>query len=186
MITCIGSGGHAKALELISSVKMVNLLPEDSIPDDLAGELIIGVGAPSVAAIAARRTLVERLVAAGKFTFPSYRVDGKKVFRDGMGIQMFSRVHLGPGSKLGAFCILNTRATVEHDAFIGSFVHVAPGAMVLGGASIGDGCLVGAGAIVMPCIHVAERVAIGAGAVVTDDIETPGTVVAGIPAREFF
>ncbi len=45
------------------------------------------------------------------------------------------------------------------------------------------GCYVGAGVILLPGIEIGEEAIIGAGAVVTRNVP-PGTVVAGVPARQ--
>lgn len=49
---------------------------------------------------------------------------------------------------------------------------------------IGSGADIGAGAILIGAIHIAENCKIGAGAVVTRSCETPGAVLAGVPAKQ--
>ncbi len=75
--------------------------------------------------------------------------------------------------KLGDNCILhgnntigNKRSGAKNDTpEIGSGVDVGAGAVIIGGITIADNCV------------------IGAGAVVTHSCETPGSVLAGVPAR---
>lgn len=48
---------------------------------------------------------------------------------------------------------------------------------------LGNGVDVGAGAVIIGGVTIADNCVIGAGAVVTRSFETPGTVIAGVPAR---
>ncbi|MCR5783965.1 MAG: 2,3,4,5-tetrahydropyridine-2,6-carboxylate N-succinyltransferase [Clostridia bacterium] len=48
---------------------------------------------------------------------------------------------------------------------------------------IGNNVDIGAGAVIIGGIHIADNCVIGAGAVVTRSCETPGSVLAGVPAR---
>ncbi len=36
-------------------------------------------------------------------------------------------------------CIINTRASVDHDCELGDFVHVGPGAVITGSVTVGNG-----------------------------------------------
>ncbi len=94
----------------------------------------------------------------------------------GMGVRVQS------GARLGRHVILNTGAIVEHDCVVGTFAHVAPGAILTGAVRIGEGVLVGAGAVVLPGLTLGDWAVVGAGAVVTRSVEAGATVV-GNPAR---
>ncbi len=48
---------------------------------------------------------------------------------------------------------------------------------------IGDDVWIGANAIILPKVNIADNCIIGAGAVVTKSIGTPGSIVAGNPAK---
>lgn len=157
MLTCIGHGGHARALELSPGTLYIEATPEDirSGKVEVTGDVIIGVGFPSMKAGALRRELIEALAHAGGCSFPSYYV-GRGLLPNGHGAQRFRGAHVGPGIHVGDFAIINTGAIVEHDVVVGDFAHIAPGAIVLGGARIGQGCLVGAGAVVLPGVVVPD------------------------------
>ena len=66
------------------------------------------------------------------------------------GVVVLAGAIVQPGAAVGACCIINTGAIVEHDCVIDDGCHVAPGAVVLGGCSIGRCCLIGAGAVLLP------------------------------------
>lgn len=166
MLTCIGNGGHARALELSKGTVYIEATPEDirNGKVEVTGDVIIGVGFPSMKAGAARRELVEALKHAGGCSFPSYFV-GRGLLPNGHGAQRFAGAHIGPGIHIGDFAIINTGCIVEHDVVVGDFAHIAPGAIVLGGARIGHGCLVGAGAVVLPGVVVPDGTLVKAGEV---------------------
>ena len=71
---------------------------------------------------------------------------------------------------VGKHCIVNTGASVGHDAQLDDFVHVAPHATITGGVTIGEGTWIGAGTVVKQGIHIGRWCMIGAGSVVVDDI----------------
>ena len=166
MITCIGHGGHARALELPEDVLYMDATPEDirNGKAELFGPVILGVGAPTLESIKVRCALVDALRQQEGCTFPSYHIE-EGFELDDMGRQVFRRVHVGPGVSLGMFTILNSGCIIEHDITIGDFTHIAPGAIILGGAHIGSGCLVGAGAVVLPGVTVPDNTLVKAGEV---------------------
>lgn len=91
--------------------------------------------------------------------------------------QVFARAVLNTDSIVGANCIINTGAIVEHDCVVGDHCHIAPGVVLLGGVRVGALTHIGAGAIVLPNVVIGDRVVIGAGAVVTRDVDTGATVL---------
>lgn len=104
------------------------------------------------------------------------------------------RVTLGKGVVITAGCvltnnidirdhaILNLASTVGHDAKIGAYCQLCPGARVSGRTTLGEGVFLGTGAITLPGISIGEWSIIGAGAVVADNVPANVTAV-GIPAR---
>jgi sugar O-acyltransferase (sialic acid O-acetyltransferase NeuD family) len=100
----------------------------------------------------------------------------------GAGTQILALANVGAESRLGEACIVNHRASVDHECVLGNGVHLAPGATLCGCISIGDNAFIGAGAVVLPRISIGPDTIIGAGAVVTRDIPA-GVTVAGNPAQ---
>jgi UDP-3-O-[3-hydroxymyristoyl] glucosamine N-acyltransferase len=93
-----------------------------------------------------------------------------------------SGVYIGPKAEIGAGCILNTGAVIEHDVCIGDFSHVSVQATVAGYSRVGSRCMIGAGATVIDRVRIPDQTTIGAGATVIRDVPLAGTYV-GCPAR---
>jgi sugar O-acyltransferase (sialic acid O-acetyltransferase NeuD family) len=85
-------------------------------------------------------------------------------------------------AKIGKHCIINTKASVDHDCVLQDFAQVAPGATVCGNVTIGECSYVGAGAVIKQGISIGSHVMIGAGAVVIKDIPD-NCMAVGNPAR---
>lgn len=66
----------------------------------------------------------------------------------GEGTIVMHYAFINYNSSVGRNCIINTRATIEHDCIIEDNVHIAPGAIILGGSIIKKNSFVGSGAVV--------------------------------------
>ena len=77
---------------------------------------------------------------------------------------------------------LNCGAQIHHDATVGDFTTVAPGARILGNVRIGSRTYIGSEAVILPRIRVGDDAVVGAGAVVCRDVGDDA-VVKGVPAR---
>lgn len=78
---------------------------------------------------------------------------------------------------IGKSCIINTGASVDHDCFLGDFVHVSVGSHLSGTVHVSKGTWIGAGATVRNNVNIWGDCMIGAGTVVIKDIEKQGTYV---------
>lgn len=85
--------------------------------------------------------------------------------------------------RTGENCVINTRASVDHDATIADHVVISPGAIISGSVKIGYGTLIGAGAVIIQGIEIGDNCVVGAGAVVRHSVNDSVTVV-GNPATQ--
>ncbi|MBI5720023.1 MAG: acetyltransferase [Burkholderiales bacterium] len=143
-----------------------------------------GTGAGIVAGEAGLRERVQRRLEADGWHFGSVRHPDAVVSPHAQvepGSQLMAGSVVQPGSRIGQGAIVNTRAVVEHDATVGAFAHIAPGAVLCGGVDVGEGAHVGAGAVVRQGVRIGAAAVIGVGAAVVRDCI--GGVWAGVPAR---
>lgn len=94
------------------------------------------------------------------------------------GVQILFGAVINSGAKISRHAVINTKAIIEHDCIIGSFTHVAPGAIICGGVEVADKVFVGAGAVILPGVKIGRKVIIGANALVDQDVP-PNTTVYG-------
>jgi len=100
----------------------------------------------------------------------------------GAGTVVMAGVVINPETRIGDHGIINTRASLDHDNLIGSYVSIAPGVTTGGSVSVGDYSAVGLGANIIHGVAVGEHAVIGAGSTVIESI--PAFVVAfGSPAK---
>jgi sugar O-acyltransferase (sialic acid O-acetyltransferase NeuD family) len=100
----------------------------------------------------------------------------------GEGVQIMAGGIVAAEARLGRQCIINTKASVDHEDVLEDGVEVAPGATLCGAVRVKTNGWICAGATVLPRITIGEDAIVGAGAVVIRDV--PGnTTVCGIPAR---
>ena len=104
-------------------------------------------------------------------------------------VKMADGIMIGDGAVINACSVIdkgvicNTQSVIEHECRIGSFSHIAPGAVLCGNVHIGSNTLVGARAVVLPGITVGDNVIIGAGSVVNKNIPDDSKV-AGNPIKK--
>ncbi len=98
----------------------------------------------------------------------------------GPGTVVMAQVAVNSDAVVGAHCILNTGASLDHDCRMDDFSSLAPGTAVGGNSHVGTCSAVSIGAAVSHGVTIGAHT--GAGAVVLDDL--PGHCVAyGVPAR---
>lgn len=100
----------------------------------------------------------------------------------GRGVAIMAGAVVNAESRLDDACILNTRASLDHDGHIGEGAHVAPGCALAGNVAIGRLAFLGVGTSVIPGIVIGEETVIGAGASVVRSIP-PRAKAYGVPAR---
>lgn len=87
-------------------------------------------------------------------------------------VQIFHRVVVGPGVRVGTGSILNSGAIIEHGVSVGDFCHVSTGVIVNGDVSIGDRVFIGSGSVIRNGVRVGNDVFIPMGSIVTGDLGT--------------
>ena len=111
---------------------------------------------------------------------PKSYVSDRAILGRGVAVMPFSAI--GPGTSVGDGCIINTRASIDHDCNIGFYVHIAPGSTVCGFAEIGNCSFICAGATVIDKIKIGKCCTVGAGSVVIRNL-ADDCIVAGVPAK---
>lgn len=205
-IVVLGGGGHAKVL--ISILKRLNTFeiagytdtqdngPVLGIPylgtdeklEHLAGQgikkAVMGIG--QIKNHQLRQKVAKRARTFG-FEFPPICALSAVINEEvslGEGVVVMDGVVINSGTKIGAFSIINTKASVDHDCTIEEFVHVAPGVTLSGSVHVQRFTLIGTGAAVIQGITIGEGCVIGAGAAVMRNCKPNGLYV-GSPARRF-
>lgn len=100
----------------------------------------------------------------------------------GEGSQVLAQAVVAADARVGAACIVNHKASVDHECVVEDGVHLAPGATLCGCVVVERCAMIGAGAVVLPRLRIGAGAIVGAGAVVTRDVP-PGMTVKGNPAR---
>ncbi len=206
-IVVIGGGGHAKVIvSILKKLKSYRILGYTdlenrgallSVPfigcDDKLTQLrceysrctaVIGIGMLNDSGKLKRAEVFQLLKSLGFEMPPIVSPDAlvNEEVKIGIGTVVMDGVVVNSGTSVGNGVILNTHCSVEHDCEIGSFTHIAPGAILSGGVVVGREVLVGANAVVCQNKLIGDGCVIGAGAVVTTDCTDSGTYV-GVPAR---
>jgi sugar O-acyltransferase (sialic acid O-acetyltransferase NeuD family) len=100
----------------------------------------------------------------------------------GSGSVVVAGAVLNPHARLGAACIINTCASIDHDCELADGVHVSPGAHLGGGVLVGEASWIGIGATIKHNVSIGAGVVVAAGAVVVCDVAS-GVTVVGVPAK---
>ena len=179
-----GASGHAKVIiDILKSEKIfINGLFDDnpnlkslleypvmgkfslSILDN--EKMIVTIGTNSV-----RKRVVETLPNEVTFGYAFSSIAAISEYSEvGEGTVIMQGAIIQSGTKIGKHCIINTQASVDHDCFLGNYVHISPNSCLCGGVIVGEGTQVGAGAVVIPGIKIGKWSIIGAGSVVLKDV----------------
>lgn len=204
-LVLLGAGGHARVLLALlragghsvlgvcdpglarAGVSEWRGLPVLGGDDAVAGlepaavALVNGIG--QLVGGNARLALSQSMRARG-FRFPALVHPAAWVDPDARlddGVQVMAGAIVQADAEIGADCIINTRAGVDHDCRLGMNVHVAPGATLCGGVTIGDGAFIGAGATVIQGLRVGAGAVLGAGTVLVRDLVAGHTLLSAAP-----
>jgi sugar O-acyltransferase (sialic acid O-acetyltransferase NeuD family) len=100
----------------------------------------------------------------------------------GAGVALAPFTCVGPGVHIGDLSMLNTYASLGHDAQLGRGCVMASYAVATGFTVLEDEAFLATHAIVTPSVRIGARARVSAGAVVFSDIP-PGHLAFGNPAR---
>jgi len=204
-ILVFGSSGHASVV--IDSIERQEYYEIAGLVDSFkpAGAVILGypvLGTEAELAEIARDRKVFGIVIAVGDNWQRARVAAR--IRAASELQMVSAVHpgaevargveIGAGSvvmagavinrnvRIGPCCIVNTKASVDHDSSLEEFSSVAPGGTLAGNVRVGAYTAVCLQAAVTEKCSIGAHSVVGAGSVVLTDL--PDHVLAyGVPAR---
>jgi sugar O-acyltransferase (sialic acid O-acetyltransferase NeuD family) len=198
-----GGGGHAKTvLEMAQAIAAFRIagIVDDNIP---AGTSVLGLpvlggrevlpgllergiqlaanGVGGIIDINVRVRLFELLEDLG-FALPILvhpRATVERSAQAGDGVQVFANAYVGSSAVLRAKCMVNTGAIVSHDCEIGSYSHIAPGALLAGHVKVGERSLVGMGVTTAIGITIGKGVRVGNGAILYADVPDRAIIPAG-------
>ena len=195
-----GTGGHASSVletALAVGAQPVTFVAEDPsvkefndhpcLPESQLGsvlkshQVVIAVGDNFT-----RQRITERLMAHEPLTtfatlvHPSATVSRSASLEP--GTVTLQGAIIGARSRVGAHCIINTGASVDHECVLGDFSSLAPGVVTGGRVHLGTRSAIGIGAAVRHNIAIGSDSVVGSASYVHTDI--PDRVVAyGVPAR---
>lgn len=193
-----GAGGHAKVV--VGSLLHLGAVVEglfDDRPDmwgkDVLGAKVLGpikeatqmseeVGVIAIGDNLTRTRIVRLLKGWKWMTIVHPKAWVHSSVQLGPGTVVFAGAIIQPDVRVGAHCIINTGATVDHDCVLDDYVHIAPGVNLGGNVFLGKGALVGIGGVVIPGRCIGEWSTVGAGSVVINDVPRR-SVLAGVPAK---
>jgi sugar O-acyltransferase (sialic acid O-acetyltransferase NeuD family) len=102
--------------------------------------------------------------------------------RIGRGSVVMPQAVVGPASLVGRFCLLNTRASIDHDSVMKDFSSLAPAAVTGGHVVIGRRSAVSIGAVIKHGVSVGDDCVLGANSYLNKDL-APLQLAYGSPAR---
>lgn len=199
-LVILGAGGHAvsvanvafsmglsvsvfvdptKAGQKIFGICILETIANIKNPDSYAFSIAIGDNKTR------QRVYEESVSCYGSLVFPVLK-HASAIISTGCqvacGTVVMPNSVLGPNSKLGEFCLVNTGATLDHDCVMHDFSSLAPGATIGGAVEIGGRSAISMCATIEQGRKIGNDVVIGVNSYVRTDI--PDNVVAyGTPAR---
>ena len=100
----------------------------------------------------------------------------------GQGSAIMAGSILNPCCIIGEFCLINTKASLDHDSVMNDFSSLAPGVTTGGNVEIGASSAIGIGASIMHGVKIGTEVVIGGHAFVNKHVDD-FSVCYGVPAK---
>lgn len=101
----------------------------------------------------------------------------------GEGTVIMPNSCIGPNSKVGKFCIINTHASLDHDCLMGDYSSLAPSATTGGKVIIGERTAICIASTIKHGLEIGSDCVVGASSLALHNISN-NTVSYGIPAKE--
>jgi sugar O-acyltransferase (sialic acid O-acetyltransferase NeuD family) len=199
-IVIIGSGGHAVS---VASVAMsVGYQIHKFVDSKRNGEKLLGIAIVATVVDALENEKLELAIAIGdnyvrsnvfnelkklncETRFPAI-IHKSAVVSEFCSIDCGTVVMpnsvIGPNTRVGQFCIINTQSSVDHDCVMDDFSSLAPGAVTGGSVRIGLRSAISIGATIKHGVTIGNDTVVGGKSYVNKTL--PENVLAyGIPAR---
>jgi acetyltransferase EpsM len=90
----------------------------------------------------------------------------------GEGTVVISGSLINTGTTIGKHCIINTKASIDHDNTIGDFINISPTVVTGGSVKIGNNSDIGIGSTISNNIDIRHNVIIGGHSFVNKDCES--------------
>ena len=189
----VGNGGHARScidviekqekysiIGIIDSQKLesnneakYSVIGNDSdLPNLLSKSKNIFIGIGFIKSSSVREEYYDRAKKLN-FEFPtiispiSYISENSRI--DEGSIVMHNAL-INSHCNVGANCIINSKALIEHDVTLGPHSHVSTAAVVNGSAVIGKGCFIGSNATIGEGVHIGDHCIVSAGSFVKQNL----------------
>ena len=100
----------------------------------------------------------------------------------GEGTVVMPKANVGPNSSVGAFCIINTSSSIDHDCYVKGFASLAPGVITGGNVKIGLRSAISIGTTIKHGVSIGDDTVVGASSYVNKNIEDK-VVAYGTPCK---
>ena len=200
-LVIFGSGGHAVSVAnvaLSAGYKIECFIDKEKKGLDLIGYKIIGdVGelenadsfsfAIAVGDNAVREAVYKDLIKKiPKLHFPPL-IHASAVIsfftEIGEGTVVMPKAVIGPSSKIGKFCLINTQASIDHDSVMLDYSSLAPGVLTGGNVEIGLRSAISIGAVIKHGLKIGDDSVVGANSYLNKDLSN-NQVAYGTPAKQ--
>ena len=200
-IVILGGGGFAReaALHILDSIPHAQVVFVDENPKSASIQIarrtfavvsdwqmpvgfehfVVGVGSPAIKRKLVSKALEVGLRPAQTVIHPSATVQDAAI---GLGGIVAPGCRLTTNVRIGAYVIVNLNVTIGHDAVVGDYCTINPGASVSGNDVLGDDVVLGTGTVVREGVHIAANVTVGAQAAVVKDEPRNSVLLVGVPA----
>jgi len=101
----------------------------------------------------------------------------------GDGTVVMPNAVVGPNSKVGNFCLINTKASIDHDCVMLDYSSLAPGAVTGGKVTIGRRSAISIGATIKHGISIGDDSIVGANSYLNQDLIS-NQIAYGSPAKQ--